>query len=980
MKSPIPESLNGVGSGTGVMGAHRLVGQADLSLPPINAPRVLNGFTGPYGYPAPVAYDYGGSHMGSMTNRGIPERAYPLLITEERRPVRKRRRIPVSCLVCRQRKLKCDKRSPCSACVTHGTVPMCTYAQRSWVDMQDSTSQSAQANDDADEHSSDGAFSKAPETDRVIIRQFDTNTRSLSDSDRSNDTIRELKEQMTRMEAILNKLANSRSQQDSERHEIHSVKLNTSKASTSNYLSSQTVLPADPMDTMTLRPELSLKKSRMTFFGPLSSIAAISEDGYIRKCLGQVHQAKKVLARRTDSERARGGLVSAAAALKTRSSHDVMPPSRIPNVSDETMKLMKVMFDPTTDPAMQFPRLEHKPVCDFLIDRYMKTINLIFPIVDPSVFRCDMTKFWNTKREATNNPNRQVNTEDRDDKFSLAAHKATLRGTALFVVLLRMGRLSLLHEWKPSDSGFDDKYAAFFGPRLHAYAWSCLRESNYLAKANLVVVQVLVGLRISQLISREDGDGTDSSDSAPLVGMISQIAITLGLHRDPSIFPQVPSSMADAWRKLWSQIVILDTYRSLELALPFSIPLEMTDTVLDSSYSFSDDVAQHEQPSQQFHSAHIKWAMLARSVLSRIMRPNYALERSELLQLIDQLEQFEEHHLGSFQSLISVIKVDEQISSPQDAYDLIQKYMLQLLVQRLQLQLLRSYSPATPADAELFRRDRLRCALKMLDTISTCMEHLKLFSDFEWILRPFAIHHYLYPLSLVLNGLIREYYENPKIIIPNFPLHAPLGQSSDAMDEDDRWLYPDLSFSYDDDGVRNLHRLYQAFVKTKKWIITLSNTYYSGSKDTSTMKVFSGYLKHEICNAKTASPREGDSGNISSVSSVIASSPASASIQTPASSSSDIVSVLNPVSVQENKGNNLTLELMQRRAAGSAYIPSEELDIASNATTSNSESIYEAIDWANPLDVLVTEDLVGESWHDWSFSLQDDIDFEDSSF
>ncbi|KAI9677916.1 MAG: hypothetical protein M1829_002413 [Trizodia sp. TS-e1964] len=47
---------------------------------------------------------------------------------DERRVIRKRNRLPLSCAPCRHRKLKCNRTQPCSNCVKRGDSYLCTYA------------------------------------------------------------------------------------------------------------------------------------------------------------------------------------------------------------------------------------------------------------------------------------------------------------------------------------------------------------------------------------------------------------------------------------------------------------------------------------------------------------------------------------------------------------------------------------------------------------------------------------------------------------------------------------------------------------------------------------------------------------------------------------------------------------------------------------------------------------------------------------
>lgn len=48
------------------------------------------------------------------------------------RVVKRRRRAPVSCLLCRKRKVRCDKQMPCSACKTANVTGSCEYAPPTW--------------------------------------------------------------------------------------------------------------------------------------------------------------------------------------------------------------------------------------------------------------------------------------------------------------------------------------------------------------------------------------------------------------------------------------------------------------------------------------------------------------------------------------------------------------------------------------------------------------------------------------------------------------------------------------------------------------------------------------------------------------------------------------------------------------------------------------------------------------------------------
>ncbi|KAK9374440.1 uncharacterized protein V1513DRAFT_445669 [Lipomyces chichibuensis] len=802
---------------------------------------------------------------------------------EHTREIKKRRRIPVVCGGCRQRKLKCDRNQPCSACVAHDTTSMCTYAVKPWTsgslsNRQQKTSvqssarplrpmqthKPAQTSGIATSPSSATAsqiFEKPPPAKKGRPRKDSVDPKSTPE-------YTELQLRMERMEGILQRLAQSgvsvAGLEEAETQELNATAPVSPPQLYSAISSAPTMTPsgttvdtptsvnaqsvssvsASAMDMRVVQPEICIKQNRLTYFGPLSGVAAIREDEFIKKCLDKVHEAKKFLARKAQESRAAGLSRQMTGPEKGHTSHDTAPPRKVSYIPPNMTDWVEEIFNVAADPIDLFPRLEHRPICEFLIDRFMQTINIMFPIVNPAVFRCDMRKFWQAKEMLAIGRQKNGTSATSDDKpFWMSTRKNDMRGAALFAVLLRLGRLSLPPDWEPSNAGFDNSYTVLFGPRLQAFAWSCLRETNYMGKANLGVAQVLLGIRVHQIIAPEDGDGSDGSDSAGFVGMMCQVAMSMGLHRDPSLLQGMPPTLEDTWRILWSQLVILDTYRSLDLTLPFAIPLEMCDTALGRIRGFPDNVTPYEQFSQTFMHTHIKWALLARTILSRIMRPDYILSLKDFQTLADELNQFEESHLSSFQSLISVIQVDNAVSSLQDSYNLVQKFILQLLFLRLQLSLLRSYAPPDLETAETFRRARLRCALKMLDTVATCMYHRRLFNGFEWLLVPFSLRNFFYPLALVMNGLFKAYYANPNITLPPIP---PGKENRCEEVKDERWLTPDFSFHYDDASICSVHRLYQAFVKTHMWIKLFCDTYYGAYKPNSNVRVFAEYVRHEI--------------------------------------------------------------------------------------------------------------------------------------
>ncbi|KAK9434181.1 hypothetical protein V1505DRAFT_351829 [Lipomyces doorenjongii] len=825
---------------------------------------------------------------------------------------RKRRRIPVSCAICRQRKLKCNRMQPCSACIAHDTVPLCVYAVKPWLPgSQDPglTIPGTQTfniltpvsgyGQPISQNQVRGFQGDAPvaiissqdtvsDPNSLLLRQTQTSSQIALDPAIATE-YNELKLRMARLENLIQGMANPASSPPTigrppSRPTLPSVatplRPPTAATATANPDSLSTYSPS-------LKPQIQIKKNRVAFLGPLSSLAVVTQDEYIQSLVGKGKKGvltwKKMHKSHLEQGHRRGDKTKIP---KPASEHS----SRV-KPGPELQAILQNLFDVNQNASQMFPRLVHRPICEFLITKYMQTINMVFPIVHPTVFREDMEKFWTNKLEAANNLN-----------GTSAARKENMRGTALFAILLRLGRLALPVDWTPSQEGFNDSLAAFFGRDLKEFAWSCLRATNYTGKADFVVAQVLLGLRLELLLAPQGGDGPDLADSAGYIGIVCQIGLTMGLHRDPTSFPRVPPDMADAWRLLWLEMLEIDTDRALCINLPFALPLEMSDTQLDKIIGFPTAVAVNEQPSVNFLQAKTKLVLLTRLVLTRIMRPNFVISKGEFDQYSEELANFDERNLGSFQLLLEMIHADTDaaVQGPSDSYDLIQKYFLQLQFLRLQLVLLTAYSPRDMVEEEELRVQRIRCALKMLDTISTCMLRPRLFAGFMWLVVPIALRHHNFSLSLIARQLLKDLTEQPLIV----------EQERNQLVED-RWMVPDMAFKYHSDSIKDFKRLYQAFMKTSTWINSFADTYYYAYNSGLVLRVFSDSFKiHIISDHEKGSGRQ--EPNLAS----------------------------DGASTVETLTND----------------------------TPDSQLLDGMPDWSTMLGNFVLDDSIGDWWHDWSMS------------
>ncbi|KAK9238638.1 hypothetical protein V1525DRAFT_101028 [Lipomyces kononenkoae] len=823
---------------------------------------------------------------------------------------RKRRRIPVSCAICRQRKLKCNRMQPCSACIAHDTVPLCVYAVKPWLAGSQGSGLTIPGTQTFNIMTPiSGGGQPIPQNPVSVFQGgapvamisqtagSDPNSMMNQKSQPLNQVqldpavateYNELKLRMARLEGLIQGMASSApspptSGAASSRPALPTTAVpTTAKAVDATANRGLTLSTQEP----SFKPQIQIKKNRVAFVGPLSSLAVVTQDEYIQSLVGKGRKGVLTWKKMHKSLLEQGhGKSEKTKIVKAASEH-----SSRAKPGPELQAVLQSLFDVNQNASRMFPLLVHRPICEFLITKYMQSINMVFPIVHPTVFREDMEKFWANKAAASNNLN-----------GTSGARKENMRGTALFAILLRLGRLALPADWKPSDDGFDDSLSAFLGRDLKEFAWSCLRTTNYTGKADFVVAQVLLGLRLELLLAPQGGDGPDLTDSAGYIGIVCQIGLTMGLHRDPISFPRVPQDMADAWRLLWLEMLEIDTDRALCINLPFALPLEMSDTQIDKIMGFPT-AAISEQPSVTFLRAKTKLVLLTRLILSRIMRPNFVISKEEFDQYLKELDKYDEANLGSFQLLLAMIHgdVDAAVQGPSDSYNLIQKYFLQLQFLRLQLVLLMAYSPRDAVEEEELRVMRVRCALKMLDTISTSMLRPKLFSGFMWLVVPIALRHHNFSLSLITRQLLKDMTEHPHVIeLRRYGL------------VEGRWMFPDMSFKYDTDNVKDFKRLYQSFMKTSTWVNSFSDTYYYAHRSGLVLRIFSETFKKQLM-----SDQEQVSGR--------------QELNLPSDGASTVESLTND--------------------------------------TPDSQLLDGMPDWSAMLGNFVLDDSIGDWWHDWSMS------------
>ncbi|CDK29622.1 unnamed protein product [Kuraishia capsulata CBS 1993] len=190
-----------------------------------------------------------------------------------------------------------------------------------------------------------------------------------------------------------------------------------------------------------------------------------------------------------------------------------------------------------------------------LIDRYFKFVHPFFPCMDQELFLGQMRNMIGPR--SSEDVPIQFNIERRMDLLTLA----------LFFVVIRFAYLTFFDGGVPIDAESDEmKYLLAHAVKEHVIvaAQICVTPFQLLKLCTLEYIQIALHLKVYQQLAPEEGD---VADSQVLTGMIYQMAISIGMNRDPSGHSefQLDHRGTNLWRKMWYTIISFDTFNGFLL-------------------------------------------------------------------------------------------------------------------------------------------------------------------------------------------------------------------------------------------------------------------------------------------------------------------------------------------------------------------------------------------------------------------------------
>ncbi|KAL1981213.1 hypothetical protein VTN96DRAFT_2965 [Rasamsonia emersonii] len=477
-------------------------------------------------------------------------------------PPRKRRRPAKSCEQCRRRKIRCDQAVPCGPCVRSRSSLTCSY--RSSFEIPDPSHVVSNTPVPAPVRTPQSHPSQVEAevrtTDRDLRSSLQGYSPSLVSHSNHERTIQDLRQRLQRLEERLSS------------NEINHT-------------------PADPglaqavrdLSNRVLRAEQQLSGSHAVQPGPAQTTTAdssipsslprlrISPDK--TKLFGQshwLHTAEKFqIIPKFDAKDVEPGFSDAKAELTS-----ILKDCRNLRHLAKAQQSVK-LNDPVPDLLGTIPA---RAVCDELVHAYLRTFELVYRIVHIPSFWKDYHQFWEHP-QSTPTP------------FLMRLVLMLAIGTAFY-----------------PDRGDFERIRRLAQTWIYAAQWWLVGPSEK-STLNLDGLQVFCLLLLAR---QTNSRGQSTWISA---GSLVRMAMAMGLHRDPELFPALSVFQSEMRRRLWATVVELAVQSSLDSAMPLLLSPHDFDTKAPSNIDDKDIDADTKtppapKPSHEFTESSIQILLL----------------------------------------------------------------------------------------------------------------------------------------------------------------------------------------------------------------------------------------------------------------------------------------------------------------------------------------------------------------------------------
>ncbi|KAK6459560.1 uncharacterized protein RJT20DRAFT_90428 [Scheffersomyces xylosifermentans] len=572
--------------------------------------------------------------------------------------VRKRNKPTLVCTNCKKRKIKCDRKMPCSSCVKMNAGFSCSYETK-W----------------------------RPVSFEAKQRSSNNSLDSQLDDSSSNEVSNPLKEELTSLKRKLHDLETTLNKQESETPDANSI---TSRSVTTTSSSPRTgsnstnphVSDGETINFFEGYTPLQIRGNiRRVNYGPLSWPSLMRKDPWLNVlwkhldaksvtgCLitqrlpqfsqenmslftasmlqddetkQEVSNSEKMFRKRALENDGYDEVVPYKSLAKYSSTHNTDTQRGTVNVS--TMTLGKTLFDGRLNPELQLIErikliLPRKRVIWSLIDRFFQILYPHFPFIDELDFKKELSRIVGP-----------ISYEDEPlDKVKIEK-KLDLAHLSICLIILRLSYLSLFSNRncvnEETMNGPEDTIEKYlFKNPINLVcievANSCIQCFQYGRKSNLIVFQALLFMRLYRNHAPEEGDGIDGGDSQVSTAMLVQMAFSLGLNREPDKFDNCFDEKTNHMgRKIWHFLLRSDLIHCYSVGNPTTINMKHFDVKVPFVTERNSNLVDVELESAVVHSFSFLRDRLGplRGVLDMILDINKGTPINVLTALLNDVE------------------------------------------------------------------------------------------------------------------------------------------------------------------------------------------------------------------------------------------------------------------------------------------------------------------------------------------------------
>lgn len=677
-----------------------------------------------------------------------------------------RRRKPVNCSFCRRRKLKCDRKHPCSNCVKRNIETSCTYAtepnnggpkeeplatatsvkhdkppcilpesstarsltnssrQQSCSSISDLSSvghTSMNHNEVTSAASSPGgrAIKIKPQQPRLVSRKArisrqTTNKPKFSDfseQEPNPDQAVALKKQLDKMEMLVLSMLQEKNSSD----ETYSSNSSPDTIDENSAMMEWSQAGDTGIRSATKKARESLGMLKVDMNGK----SIYRGDTHWGSLFGEIQQLDDMLTR-----------------LKLT--------NPVPKCTDTDKQVTSPLLFMACGPSKMSPldvldTIPSRAICDLLIDRFFEVCDPCFPVVHAGAFRQECDDFW-------------VNPTGTE-----------LVWVSLFLGVISFALQSYLPENVPPVFRGDPKKTWTLwleGSEVCAFRG----KLTYKPSLNNIRSMIIWILAQADVIAKPDWVDTASISIATVIRMCQ----AMGLHRDPKWF-SIPRYEAEERRRIWYTVVYMESFCSLTQGLPAFIHSSGCDVSLPANIDEFDNIQERGQMTQPIplsiptSSSYLVHRSRMTKWLVKILEVSSALGSSADTQDYNQvLETHDSIHKAFCEAPVSLTtSVLNPTHEPVPPAQQIQQFWYELDYLRSILVLHRHFATLGMENIKYLRSrsETLRATsriLKLHNWFSKSPEAQGVRDNCSWFVWHFGVSHFLHAAMLACLALINH--------------------------------------------------------------------------------------------------------------------------------------------------------------------------------------------------------------------------------